>query len=85
MTKRVDSARTDRQVGSGTIFLLVAVCDLCGTRSAEADGVPASDGAEAIPLTWSTALVKAKPVTYCDRCSREHLRSIEAKLEAEWW
>jgi hypothetical protein len=23
--------------------------------------------------------------TYCDTCSREHLRAIEGKLDSEWW
>jgi hypothetical protein len=25
------------------------------------------------------------PVWVCGRCAREHLRSIEAKLDREWW
>ncbi len=23
--------------------------------------------------------------TYCEDCSRTHLRAIEGKLDAEWW
>ena len=26
-----------------------------------------------------------QPRTYCERCAREHLRSIESKLDSEWW
>jgi hypothetical protein len=41
------------------------------------------------PLTWSTSVEGsgAAAVTrlYCDRCSREHVRGIESKLDAAWW
>jgi hypothetical protein len=50
-------------------------CDFCG--------VPAP-GRE-VPLTWVTAVENGKRTTYCERCAREHLRSIESKLDSEWW
>jgi hypothetical protein len=38
------------------------------------------------PLDW---LLEVDPrrgrVWVCDRCARTHLRSIEAKLDREWW
>lgn len=49
-------------------------CDFCGRD--EVDG-------EA--LTWSTAVERGRPVAYCPACSREHLRSMEGKLDAEHW
>lgn len=54
-------------------------CAWCGTTPA--DGVQ--------PLTWTSSVEGsgAAAVTrlYCDRCSREHLRGIEGKLDASWW
>ena len=50
-------------------------CDLCG-RQAEDD---------AITLTWTTATENGRPRTFCDACSREHLRAMESKLDSEWW
>ncbi|WP_309648088.1 hypothetical protein [Nocardioides sp.] len=54
-------------------------CDFCGRDEAgdEADGEAA--------LTWSTAVERGQPVAYCPACSREHLRSMEGKLDAEHW
>ena len=52
----------------------VKTCDFCG-REAE--------GAET--LTWVTSVENGRRRTYCDVCSREHLRSIEGKLDSEWW
>ena len=52
----------------------VKTCDFCG-REAE--------GAET--LTWVTSVENGRRRTYCDACSREHLRSIEGKLDSEWW
>jgi hypothetical protein len=48
-------------------------CAWCGTTA---------DGA---PLTWSTSFERGRVVLYCDRCSRDHLRSLEAKLDPEYW
>lgn len=50
-------------------------CSFCGTR---ADG-------DTPPLTWVTALERGEQKVFCDRCAREHLRSIEGKLDSEWW
>lgn len=36
-------------------------------------------------LTWTSGVERGRPVWTCDRCSREHLRSIEAKLDTDWW
>jgi hypothetical protein len=53
----------------------VLTCDFCG-RSAE-------EGAAT--LTWSTAVENGRHRTYCDQCSREHLRAMEGKLDSEYW
>jgi len=36
-------------------------------------------------LTWAFAVEQDRQVWTCDLCSREHLRSIEAKLDSAWW
>jgi hypothetical protein len=52
------------------------VCVTCG-RTAPADG--------AALLTWVRGLEGRREVWTCDVCSREHLRSIESKLDTAWW
>ncbi|MDP3968035.1 MAG: hypothetical protein Q8Q02_07110 [Nocardioides sp.] len=52
----------------------MATCDFCGTTVA----------GEA-PLTWATAVEDGRTKRFCDRCSREHLRAMEAKLDSEHW
>jgi hypothetical protein len=48
-------------------------CALCGTT------------APSLPLGWSTSVERGRTVHHCDRCSREHVRSMEAKLDADYW
>jgi hypothetical protein len=50
------------------------VCSTCG---AVAVGRP--------PVTWSAAVEAGRRIWTCDRCARDHLRSIEAKLDSSWW
>jgi hypothetical protein len=52
----------------------VKTCDFCGKQA---------DDAEA--MTWVTSVEHGRTQVYCDTCSREHLRAIESKLDAEWW
>jgi hypothetical protein len=70
------------------------VCTSCGaTVVADADAdadAPGGDAADADPvaaacLTWTRSTERGKVVWTCDRCSRAHLRSIEAKLDQAWW
>ncbi|MFZ2015397.1 MAG: hypothetical protein WAV00_16380 [Nocardioides sp.] len=49
-------------------------CDFCGREAESAE-----------TLTWVTSVENGRRRTYCDACSREHLRSIEGKLDSEWW
>jgi hypothetical protein len=50
-------------------------CDLCGQEEPD----------DAKTLTWSTAVEHGRTKTYCESCSREHLRAMEGKLDSEWW
>jgi hypothetical protein len=54
----------------------VKTCDFCG-RQAEDD--------DATALTWTTATENGRQRTFCETCSREHLRAMESKLDSEWW
>jgi hypothetical protein len=36
-------------------------------------------------MTWVISVENGRRRVYCDRCSREHLRAIESKLDSEWW
>ena len=56
-------------------------CAACG-RSPKVDE---PDGAGGVPWTWSTAQEDGQTSVLCDHCTREHARSIEAKLDADWW
>ncbi len=55
---------------------------MCGrTADPESDGDP--------PLAWCADIVESLdgPRTrwICDICTRQYVRSIEAKLDQEWW
>jgi len=50
------------------------VCSVCGATAA----------GEAL-LTWSTSTGPRGRRAVCDRCTRENVRSIEAKLDEQWW
>ena len=55
------------------------VCATCGAIPATAEA------ADLARLTWSRGTENGRDVWTCDRCSREHLRSIEGKLDSAWW
>jgi hypothetical protein len=50
---------------------------VCGTCGAVATG--------SVPVTWSAAVESGRRVWTCERCARENVRSIEAKLDSSWW
>jgi DNA-directed RNA polymerase subunit RPC12/RpoP len=52
------------------------VCARCGR-------IPEDESAAR--LTWALGVEKGQQVWTCQRCSREHLRSIEGKLDSAWW
>jgi hypothetical protein len=49
-------------------------CRLCGRTSEDE-----------FPLGWSAETIKGRRHWVCERCTRENVRAIEAKLEQEWW
>lgn len=49
-------------------------CRVCGTVAEHG-----------LPLTWSTSTGARGPQVLCEGCTREHLRSIEGKLDEAWW
>jgi hypothetical protein len=51
-----------------------ATCATCGATAAEV-----------APLSWSAAVEDGRRVWTCERCVRDHVRSIEAKLDSAWW
>ncbi|WP_168929512.1 hypothetical protein [Nocardioides sp. GY 10113] len=54
---------------------MTVTCDFCGTTAP----------GEAAPLTWTFAVEQGRRRWFCESCSRSHLRSMEAKLDSEWW
>ncbi len=53
----------------------LTTCDFCGRQEPD----------EAKTLTWTTSVENGRRRTYCDDCSRMHLRSMEGKLDSEFW
>lgn len=52
-------------------------CRRCGATA---------DGDEGIaPLGWSTSAEGDRVELLCDRCTRDHVRDIEGKLDEAWW
>ncbi|MGW5055232.1 hypothetical protein [Actinokineospora sp. NPDC004072] len=52
-------------------------CDRCGRSRDDVDPLDR--------LAWVRDTDERGSRWHCPRCAREHLRSIEAKLSAEWW
>lgn len=50
------------------------VCMTCGTIA------PRSE-----PIGWSRQADVRGPQWLCERCTRDNLRSIEGRLDQEWW
>jgi hypothetical protein len=42
-------------------------------------------GAGDPPFTWSTEIEDGRRTHTCEACARAALRSIEAKLDQQWW
>jgi hypothetical protein len=56
----------------------VARCSQCG---AVADGTSDDD----VPLGWTVEVTNGAVTIVCPACTRSNVRSIEAKLDREWW
>ncbi|MEU3887287.1 hypothetical protein [Streptomyces sp. NPDC029041] len=52
-------------------------CARCGTSAEVLTVNP--------PLTWTYSMEDGALRHYCDACSRENLRSIEGRLDSDWW
>jgi hypothetical protein len=63
----------------------MAVCGFCGKASPPSAAADGSGAADDIPLTWATSVENGTVRVYCDDCARSNLRSIESKLDSEWW
>jgi len=60
----------------------LAICNLCGRRAdPDVDGDP--------PLGWCADIVETadghRTRWVCAECTRKFVRSIEAKLDQQWW
>lgn len=55
---------------------------LCATCGASPAG---TDATRVARLTWTRGVENHRELWTCPRCSREHLRSIEGKLDSAWW
>ncbi len=53
----------------------MTTCDFCGRQETD----------EAKTLAWTMAVENGRRRVFCARCSREHLRSMEGKLDSEFW
>lgn len=47
-------------------------CQACGATAA------------APPVTWSSAVTRRGGLWMCEACTRQHLRSIECRLDEDW-
>jgi hypothetical protein len=54
---------------------VTVTCDLCGL----------SDPADEPPLSWSLSIDRGQAKRYCEQCTRQHLRSMEGKLDQAHW
>ena len=66
---RVETVRMDDETA-------LPVCVTCGVRA---------EDESLARLTWALGVENGRHVWTCGRCSREHLRSIESKLDSSWW
>jgi hypothetical protein len=56
-------------------------CALCG-RTLDPD---ADDASALEALAWVSSRERERELHYCPACARQNLRSIEGKLDAEFW
>ena len=54
---------------------MAVFCDHCGTTSTD----------DAPPLTWSLSMEAGRVCRYCEGCTRDHVRSMEGKLDPTHW
>ncbi len=62
-------------------MMTLLVCSGCATSlDAEAD-----EQSGLAALTWMSSVERGRELYFCPTCSRDNLRSIEAKLDPEYW
>ncbi len=54
------------------------VCATCGREPGESERASAA-------VTWVRGLERGRVMWTCTECSRRYVRSIEGKLDSEWW
>lgn len=50
-------------------------CDFCGCHEADTSRL----------LAWTTAVERGRTKSFCESYSRRYVRSMEAKLDSDWW
>lgn len=76
--ERVDDGERvedDERVEGGATAPETVVCGTCGAMEVQALAA----------TTWARGTERGRPVWTCLSCSRTHLRSIEGKLDSDWW
>lgn len=48
-------------------------CALCGRTAAEQ------------PLSWTVSVERGETRLYCEQCSRDNVRAMEGRLDADWF
>lgn len=62
----------------------MATCGLCGLVAEPA--AVEEDAADApVPLGWSVQTDERGRTLLCPRCTRDNVRSIEGRLDPQWW
>ncbi len=54
-------------------YEVMVTCSMCGTTTDE------------LPMTWSSEVRDGRTTYLCEACTRQHLRSIEGRLDQGWW
>lgn len=52
----------------------VAACQACGATAGERP-----------PIDWVSSVERGQVQYFCTACARDNLRSIEARLDPDWW
>jgi hypothetical protein len=76
------SGEPSSEVPAGQQLPADVCCQQCGRRP-DPDAPTAGSG---LPWTWSTGTDERRRRTVlCQHCTRQHARSIEARLDEDWW
>ena len=61
--------------------MTLLTCAVCGT-TLDAD---ADEQSGLLALAWVASYERGRDLRFCPQCARDHLRAIEAKLDAEYF